>query len=294
MKACKRILLLTEAQSALGALGQALSPYNFEVHTRPTVEDALAYIQAEPTLALAAVDGNLNPCSSVVRHVRQLAGALPIVWLLSDNQDEPDFGALEPNLMLDRIPSPEQFADKADRLVFADYYPKSLLMTLVSAANSVMAATFQTSVDVGQAWLKHSSLLPGEYNAFIPFLGLNSAGHVMVSGQREHLLRLGMELGFEEEEDTRTVVKEVLGEIANQVVGRVKRDCNSYLPDMRVGLPMIASGTNMAITYPSAKPCASVQVSDQHGQLHVEFSFHRADVAADQSELQDAGEVVLF
>lgn len=116
----------------------------------------------------------------------------------------------------------------------------------------------------------------------------------MVSGQREYLLRLGLELGFEEEEETRAVVKEVLGEVANQIVGRVKQDCGSYLPDMRVGLPMIASGTNMAITYPSAKPCVSVQVGDDGGQLHVEFSFHRADVAADQSELQDAGDVVLF
>lgn len=294
MKACKRVLFLTKPESALRALGQALAEFNFEVHSCPTITDALAFIQKEPTLALMVIDGAVEDDANAVRLVRQLAGALPVVWLLGEGQDEPEFGAIAPNTVLDRVPGPEQFAEKADRLVAADYYPKSLLMTLVSAANSVMAATFQASVDVGQAWLKHSSLLPGEYNAFIPFWGLNSAGHVMVSGQRDHLIRLGLELGFEEDEETRAVVKEVLGEIANQIVGRVKRDCASYLPDMRVGLPMIASGTNIAITYPSAKPCASVQVSDEHGQLHVEFSFHRADVGADQSELQDAGDVVLF
>jgi CheY-specific phosphatase CheX len=294
MKACKRVLFLTQPESALSALAPAIVPYNFEAHLCTSVDQTLTFIKNEPTLSLVVVDGAMDAAPSTVRAIRQLAGALPVAWLLGEGQDEPDFGLLAPNTTFDCLPSADQFAQKADKLVSADYYPKSLLMTLVSAANSVMAATFQASVDVGQAWLKHSSLLPGEFNAFIPFLGLNSAGHVMVSGQRGHLLKLGQELGFEEEEETRSVVKEVLGEIANQIVGRVKRECGAYLPDLRVGLPMIASGIDIAITYPSAKPAVSVQVLDEGGQLHVEFSFHRADVAADHSELQDAGDVVLF
>ncbi len=175
MKACKRVLFLTQPESALGSLSHPLSASNFEVRTCPTVDETLASIKAEPTLALIVVDGALEPEPSVVRTIRQLAGALPIAWLLGDGQEEPDFGLLAPNAIFDKLPSAEQFVEKADRLVVADYYPKSLLMTLVSAANSVMAATFQASVDVGQAWIKHCSLLPGEYNAFIPFLGLNSA-----------------------------------------------------------------------------------------------------------------------
>lgn len=295
MKARKRILLLTPPNGAFESLYPQLEERSFEVHEVSDADAALAYVRSQPSLAMMVVDGKAASAKpDLVRAMRALAGDLPVAWLVGEGQETPKFGVLAPHAVFPSLPTPEEFFKRASKLLAEDYYPKSLLITVVSAVNSVLATTFQTAVDVGAPWLKLSSLLPGQYNAFLPFMGRDSAGHVLVSGQGEHIAALGIELGFEPDMDERSIVREVLGEIANQVVGRVKTDCGSYLPDMRVGLPLLLAGREMGITYPSARPCVSVQVGDGRGELHVEFSFHRANVGADESNIQDAGEVVLF
>lgn len=295
MKARKRILLLTSPDGAFTTLSPQLEPLNFEVVAVHSVEATLSYIRQQASIAIVVIDGLVDGVTGeLVGEIRGVTGELPIAWLMAAGQDEPDFGLAEPNAIYNSLPSAEDFAKRADKLLSADYYPKSIVITVVSAANSVLATTFQASVDVGSPWLKLSSLLPGEFNAFVPFMGKDSAGHVIVSGQRAQVVALGMELGFEDASDARAMAREVLGEIANQIVGRVKIDCGGYLPDVRVGLPLVISGKELGISYPSARPCVSVEVGDERGHLHVEFSFHRANVGADDSNLQDAGEVVLF
>ncbi len=295
MSAEKCLLLLAEPSSPLASVGQELLGDEYRISLTATPEEAISFVCSRTKLSLVVVDGgNPHVSPETLAQLRAHAADLPVVWILPEDGEEPDFGMMETNALLPGPVGKDELLETIAPLIPEDLYPPSLTLTLVSGSNAVMATTFQASVDVGHPWYKLNSILPSGHTALLPFMGDNAAGHVLVSGTQEHLLALGLDLGFEESEGAGTLVREVLGEIANQIVGRIKNDCGSYLTDLRVGLPLIFAGSGLTISYPAGKPSVCVEVSDGRGTLHVEFSFQRAHVKVDNSEIYATGDVMLF
>lgn len=295
MGAEKCLLLVAEPSSPLTTVSKQLIAEGSRVSLVSTPDDAVHFIRTRAKLSAVIVDDTAPRVDGETLSALKAASPdLPVLWVFDPDQDEPDFGMMEPPQLLPLSLTADALTEALATVIPEDLYPGSLTLTLVSAANAVMATTFQASVDVGNPWFKLNSMLPRGYTALLPFLGDNAAGHVLVGGSVEHLTALAVDLGFDESEGTGTLVREVLGEIANQVVGRVKQDCGTYLTDLRVGLPLIFSGEGLSVSYPSGKPSLCVEVSDGRGTLHVEFSFQRANVKVDDSVMHATGDVLLF
>ncbi len=295
MQASKFILLIAPEESPLEKLGPTLKQLDFQVSMVRTVEAGIGFMRRVPQLSLVAVDAKARDVvPEAFWELALVHDDLPIMWLASETDPNPKFGARTPQALFQRPLDEDAFVLRAKELLYADFYPSALAQSLVASSNAVMATTFQVPVEVGQPWLKLTGTIPGDVVAFLPFMSDTVVGYVMVSGECDRLAELAQEVGFDPEDGLRRISQEVVGEVANQVVGRLKTDCQSFLGNVRLGLPLLFAGQEMDIRYSSAKPSLCVDLVSGEARLEVSASVQIVSVDMSSSSFADGGEVFLF
>lgn len=291
----KHILLISGARDAAASCLLESAPADFVVHLAETPNAALRLVREKTAISLVVLDGShLGPSGPNLYTRLGRENDLPLVWLGGEGAVEPDFGAREPATRLDVV-EPDEFESEVRRIMHDGFYPASLVQSLLSASNSVMTTTFQRSLEIGMPWLKMSGMVYGNVTALVPFRAEKVLGHVLCSGEREHLADLGVEIGFDLAEGDRRIAQAVLAEIANVVVGRLAMDCENLLGAMKMGLPLVFAGDGLDMHAPDKKPSVCVDVDDLWGRLHCEFIFQRAEIAGEMdSQMATAGDVLLF
>lgn len=293
MQARKYILVVAEKDSPLALVAVGLTSFEFRVTLARDEATARGFIENASDISLIAVDGSLvEDASAFLAATRDRHRDLPIMWL--DAGDGTEFRGEPPDEMLALPLDAAVFSARAKELLFDDFYPKSMVHGLLSAGNAVLSLTFETGVECGEPWLKQTERLPGMVHAYIPFMSDKASGHLITSGDIHVLAALGERIGFDLEDGERQVAIDMAGEIANQVIGRMK-SLSDVLGDVRMGVPVVWVGMDIAAHFSSDKPNLSVQFETEVGQVHLDFGLHAfSGEAGEEDELMEAGDVELF
>lgn len=291
----KHILLVTHATAPdpTGMDGQVPDDFSFLRLNSPY--EALRAVREKVPISIVAFDGAALGEAGIELYKRMSReNELACLWMTDEGGEPPDFGALEPTAVLPRGCA-TAFENAVRQAVCDDYYPPSLVQSLISACNQVMTATFQRSLELQEPWLKVSGMVYGDVAASLPFRTDKVLGKVLVTGWRPHLAQLGLEIGFEPEEGERRIAQAVIAEISNVIIGRVAMDCEELLGTLRMGLPLVFAGEGLDTHSPEKKPSVCVDVEDDWGKLHTEFLFQRAEISYEtDKEIAVAGDVLLF
>lgn len=291
----KHILLVTHATAADPTGMASELPDDFSLLRLNSPYEALRAIREKVPISIVAFDGPSLGESGIELYKRMAQeNELPCLWMTGEDGEAPDFGPLEPTEVLERG-SPLDFDAAVRKAVRDDFYPRSLVQSLISACNQVMTTMFQRSLELNEPWLKVSGMVYGDVTASLPFRTEKVLGNLMVTGWRAHLAQLGLEIGFEPEEGERRIAQAVIAEISNVIIGRVAMDCEELLGTLRMGLPLVFAGEGLDTHSPEKKPSVCVDVEDDWGKLHTEFLFQRADIDGEtDKEIAVAGDVLLF
>lgn len=295
MKTQKHILLISAPGAAAGTALLSDGPDDFVYHLAESPNAALRLVREKTAISLVVLDGDYLKDRGPNLYTRLgRENDLPLVWIGGEQAVEPDFGSREPAAQFEEI-DPEEFETTVRKVMHDGFYPASLVQSLLSASNSVMTTTFQRSLEIGSPWLKMSGMIYGNVTAIVPFRTEKVLGHVVCSGEREHLADLGIEIGFDLAEGDRRIAQAVLAEIANVIAGRLAMDCENLLGQMKMGLPLVFAGEGMDSHTPDKKPAVCVDVEDDWGKLHCEFIFQRAEISGETDpDMATAGDVLLF
>jgi CheY-specific phosphatase CheX len=292
----KHILLVTKpgAPDPTGMLAEHPDDFSFLRLDNPS--EALRAVREKVPISVLAYDASALGASGIELYKRiAQENDLPTIWLSGEEGEDPEFGSLQPAVIVAGGADRAEFEAAVRRTVRDDFYPPSLVQSLLSACNQVMTATFQRSLEIQEPWLKVSGMVYGDVSACLPFRADKVLGNVIVTGYRVHLAQLGLEIGFEAGEGERRIAQAVVAEISNVIIGRVAMDCGELLGTLRMGLPLVFAGDDLDTHSPEKKPSVCVDVEDDWGKLHTEFLFQRADISAEtDKEIAVAGDVLLF
>ena len=296
MLARKYVLVIATPDSALAAVAKDLSGFEFRVTLARTEQAGMDFIDNAPDISLVAVDGaSVSDPSKFLYRLRDHHRDLPVMWL-ADPQNQATFRGEPPNVMLQTPLDSEAFRTQANALMFDDFYPKTIVHGLLSSGNAVLATGFEVPVECGDPWLKLTERLAGNVHAYIPFMADSALGHLMAGGDLAALAGLGEHLGFDLDEGARQVAIDVAGEIANQVLGRMKSDCPDALQNVRMGVPIVWVGEAIDAHFSSKKPNLVVEFETQFGAVYLDFGLHAftAGEGAEEEEFMAPGDLELF
>lgn len=298
MKARKHVLVVAADAAPLCEAARTLEPEEFDLIRATTAVEAKLLLESNAQLSLMAVDRSLiDDHDEFLRNARDHHKSLPVLWTRPGDA-KIRFAVEPPNAYLDEPFDAAMFREKTRSLIVDDSFPRQVVHGLLSAGNAVLATTCEVAVEAGEPWLKQTGALEGDVHAYISFFGPDVSGHLISSGSLATLCALGERLGFDPEEGQRQVATDMAGEIANQVLGKMKLICGNALRDIRLGIPVIWVASNPSTVLPTDKPSLYVDMTTEDGAVHLLFGFSTLRVEDPTGGMDDghmhAGEVQLF
>ncbi len=134
---------------------------------------------------------------------------------------------------------------------------------------------------------------PADYSsAVMAFSGQGSFGSMSISFEKDFLpvlaekVFMGATVDLNEE-----MMKDLTGEMCNQVLGKVKQRFQKLGLDMQIGLPEMFIGYGHEITHLSSNPVVAIPISVSGYTCTVEFSMEEGVADIGQSSLsKDSGD----
>jgi hypothetical protein len=116
-----------------------------------------------------------------------------------------------------------------------------------------------------------------EINAFLAFYGARLSGHVVLSASAGDLTAAYRgrfpRVKFPGTDD----LEDLLGEIANQIVGQLKRSIQLDGAECKMGMPYFIRGDSASVRYKADVPSLSIDFGNGTRKLHLELCVHRFD-----------------
>lgn len=262
----------TAEQSVREALVRQVT--QLEVRTA-AVSEAMPVIAASPDLALIVVDGDVGESagSSLVTALRRHERDLRIVWLGPGATSLGNFGAAPP----DRILGPNSELAALDEAVYGllrlDVYSPPILRILCEATVGILSQAF-SSPTVGdcERFLKASQLTLATTSAILPFSGTKLSGWCLVSGEEDVLEAIRRRTVPKARPPQIADFEDLAGEIANHIVGELKRWFALQELRLTSGTPILMHGREYKVREKSGVPSAVVKPRLPEGHIFVQLS----------------------
>jgi CheY-specific phosphatase CheX len=283
----KHALFIERLTGPLNDLAPALQRLGYEVRRASDAQAVEALIRSLRRLSLVAVNGDTLRTESarLVATIKNQHPDLPILWFTSDPKTvrtlpkRPDFVSTDLKKLEERI----------TQLVREEFYSPEFVRAILPGIQGVLDE-FALPARPAEPCIKSNLTTLHEVNAFLFFSGEGLAGHVVLSSSVGDL-SVAYRMQF-----TRTRfpghddLEDLLGEVANQVVGQVKRTLDSDALDCRLGLPHFIRGTGVSFRHKAGAPSLAVEFSNGPQKLQFELCLHRFDGGGIQARSRAGGE----
>lgn len=236
--------------------------------------DAMAVIEASPELALIVLDGAVGESAgcSFVTTLRQHDRGLRIIWLGPGATSLGNFGAAPP----DRILGPGTELAALDEAVYGllrlDVYSPPILRTLCEATSGTLSQAFSSPTDTCERFLKTSQLTLATTSAILPFSGTKLSGWCLVSGEEQVLESIRRRTVPKAAPPHIADFEDLAGEIANHIVGELKRWFALQELKLTSGTPILMHGRDYKVREKSGIPSAVVKPRLAEGAIYVQLS----------------------
>jgi CheY-specific phosphatase CheX len=267
-----RALLVERVGGPLSNLTPTIQQSGCEVVRAAEARAAVTLLRSLRRLSFVAVNGDslTSDASWLVTSIKALHPDLPILWFSSDSKAA---GGLPKKLQFitDDL---KKLEVRISRLVREEFYSPAFVDQVISCARTVFAE-FALPTQSSEACVKSSLTCLSEVNAFLLFSGTRLAGHIILStsigdlspAYRAQFPRARFP-GLDDLED-------LLGEIANQIMGQLKRFIHADGSDCRMGLPHFIRGVDAGIRHKAGAPSLAIEFGNEKQKIQLELCMHR-------------------
>jgi CheY-specific phosphatase CheX len=269
----KRALLVERVGGPLSSLTPIIQACGCEVSRAADARTAVMLAERARRLSLVTVNGDFvaNDGGWLVTSIKTQHPDLPILWYCSDPK------AATPSRKLDVVTSDlKQIESRISCLMREEFYSPGFVHQVLGGIRTVLNQ-FGIDALASDPGVKSSLTELSEVNAYLPFSGPRVSGHVVLStsiGDITAAYRTQFPRNkFPGHDD----LEDLLGEIANQVVGHIKRSMQLDGTECRMGLPHFLRGEGASLRHKVGAPSLCVEFSNRTQKVYVELCIHRLD-----------------
>ena len=280
----KHALFVERIGGPLNDLTPRIKELGYHVVRASEAQAVTSLIKSLRRLCLIVVNGDSLKvgAAQLVATIKTQHPDLPVLWLSKDRLGARALtGKVE--LVTDDLGKLEEWIA---RVVQADFYSPSFVEQLVSDIQGVLGA-FSLPTVPSEPCVKSSLTGLNAVNALIFFTGDALAGHVILSGSLADLTLAHRtqfsRIQFPGQDD----LEDLLGEVANQIVGHLKRLVESPDSECRPGLPHFIRGDGASFRHKAGAPSLVVEFGNAGQKLQLELCVHRFDGAGVRVESGD-------
>ena len=175
-------------------------------------------------------------------------------------------------------------------------YDPRLVLSFVNAAKEVLEFYLEESPEVGEPEVKTDLKTHGFVTGVIGFIGQGIIGSNSISCNEDLINILAAKVFMDDNVEVDDLMAaDLIGEMANQVIGKVKINFNKVGVKMNIGLPEVIVGRDHMVVHKSENPVISIPIKYHDSYCYIEFSMiERAEMQIDEDAGEDAPDSIMI
>jgi CheY-specific phosphatase CheX len=231
-------------------------------------------------IVLVAASQDLDNCRDLLLAAAQTVPPVPVLWV----GDDPGFEG--PARVLDAAATIEALVDEVAYRVRLALYPDEIVDMVIEQARIVLEQSFFTVALAGEPTLHPRRMSSAPISAVMPFRGREITGVIAVSGCQDHLATIFQRAVSETRKEPITLEEtaDLIGEMANQILGRIKQFFVARGHAFETSQPVFLRGELVEVRNRSGQPSLFIPFREVDGILYLQFAFDVFD-----AEMVDEG-----
>lgn len=276
-------------------------------------DDTFEVIEVSDTLAASALlSSSSNACAWVVHESMEAEEAaelfanvdsqgvgMPLLYVTKEGGILSGFGTVLPDVVLDAPLDPADLVRNISGLLSRDVFSRTLLDVITDNVTRTISDSFIPDASVDKIWFRAGHAPMHLVNATIPFCGPAVSGRISVSTSTDTLKSVYARLVPDTPEVVHRVLEDLVGEMANQILGGLKRGMSAGGIDFALGVPMMYTGDKCPVRYRTRNGSTLLRVHGQKNaseEIAVGLSLDsvRKDYEATDEDEVETGELAFF
>jgi CheY-specific phosphatase CheX len=291
----RQVLVVDRAEGAFQCVMEELDLLGFRVVWVPTLNSALSFVKASPTLSLvivsaaAADDGG----AEFMADAKNIRPSLRVIWGTKRGAPATPARGPSPDSLL-----PEPFRSEALRgtvsaLLAEHFYPKVIADAIKDAALEVLGTLGEFTV-AGGAFLVANQTALSDLSSIIAFSG-DASGHLMLGATTQHARILYQRFLPGARPAPVDRLEDLVGELCNRILGRINAFFAQHAQSIQQTTPIFIRAAGSTMRYPGRHPSFGVQLTSGDARVSLEYylaEFERSKLQAGAtSEALSMGEI---
>lgn len=153
----------------------------------------------------------------------------------------------------------------------------ALINPFIEATRNVLKTMAQIEARAGKPVIKKDSNTWGDVTGVIGMAGDHVRGSLIVSFQREVILKVVSAMLMEEYSDINQEVVDAVGELTNMICGGTKAAISEYGYAVDMATPLVIAGQGVHVSQLSQTPVISVPFDTAVGKFVIEATLQRTE-----------------
>ncbi|HEX3776609.1 MAG TPA: chemotaxis protein CheX [Polyangiaceae bacterium] len=267
--------------------------------------DALDVARRQPDLSVICVDemlaeGKVQACD-LLQGFKNAAPDIPVVWADS-TKSRLNLSRIRPDSRVSNPPNSATVHERTEATLRERLYPRALVDSFLNAVQTALREGFRMNPRAGKSYLRATTDMYGDVTALVTFQNARLRGRIVVSGDKDHLDVIWRRVFPRRSPSQRaTELQDLVGEMANQILGPFKTTLERQSELIRVSPPMHALGIQTSLRFRERRPGLVIELNDLSHCLFVELAFDldalrppTAPQGGEAERIGNAGEIVFF
>lgn len=293
----KYVLLVDAREGELTECATELKEMGYDVVRATELSAALHAVAKLDRLSLIVVNCGTTQrdYESFLASVRSLHPELPVLWLTNTKHAVTAF-LKQPTAA---VPDRDRVAlrDNAARLLRDEFYSNDIVLEVSDLAQQVLSE-FGLQTARSEPYIKSNLTLLSDVNALMSFSGEGLSGHLIVSATVDDARAVYRNLSPDQGPPEYDDLEDLMGEVTNRVLGRIKRVFESRGLSFKLRPPSFIRGPQARYRNKASCPSLAIEFSEHGGLLRVEFCIDRmsppVEVPAAGAEFVESGEITFL
>ncbi|HTA94090.1 MAG TPA: chemotaxis protein CheX [Polyangiaceae bacterium] len=301
----QHVLIAQPPNGAFTDVVPALRAMGFYVLESASRADALDVVRRQPELSVICVDETLAEgkihAGDLLQSLKHAAPDVPVVWAESA-RSRLRLSRIRPDSRISSPPHPTAVRERTEEAVRDRLYPRAFVDGFLNSVQTALREGFRMNPRAGKSYLRATTDMYGDVTAFVTFQNAQIRGRIVVSGSRDQLDILWRRVFPTRAPSQRSnELVDLVGEMANQILGRFKATLEQRSALIRVSPPMHTLGVQTSMRFRERRPGLVVEFNDFSHCLFVELAFDLdalhppfGSQGGEADSIGNAGEMVFF
>ena len=270
------VIIIDPYPARFGALGQRLRRCGFQVSHCEGLDAARPLLALNGGPALTVVDERCGATSSVAffDELRRRSPTTTSLWVGDLPLPAQLIDAAAPSSSC--ASDPHELIVRALELLRPRLYPNAFVDFMRDEYRASLDALFGEGFTTGEVALESAYSSIAGVSAMVSFTGRRLSGWLLVAASFDTLTGLASRLLPDVESFSLWEAGDVAGEIANQLLGRIKVYFTDSGLDIELGSPVYLCGEMIRVRYPSPRPSLTLPLRGPTGTLWSELHVNGA------------------